>query len=157
MKNGGNYLITQYCPVLPFLGVLPSPGKPGFSNLGFPGRSILCQPKSLWGGATIEDSNQHAQLLTHTSWHLESLDLASIGIVLSRQQTTKVLISLRNAPVLFAYDINRFSHDVAHFSLDCAVILTATPGSVMLPVACLIADQGFKPQPCHKLPWRLIM
>ena len=33
MKTGGKYLITQYCPVLPFLGVLPSPG-----------RSILCQP-----------------------------------------------------------------------------------------------------------------
>ena len=33
MKTGGKYLITQYCPVLPFLGVLPSPGKPpGFSR-----------------------------------------------------------------------------------------------------------------------------
>ena len=44
MKTGGKYLITQYCPVLSFLGVLPSPGKPGFSHLGFPGRSVLRQP-----------------------------------------------------------------------------------------------------------------
>ena len=41
MKTGGKYLITQYCPVLPLLGVLP---RPGFSHLGFPGRSLLCQP-----------------------------------------------------------------------------------------------------------------
>ena len=40
MKTGGKYLITQYCPVLPFLGVLPSPGKLGFSSFPtwvFPG------------------------------------------------------------------------------------------------------------------------
>ena len=44
---------------------------------------------------------------------------ASRGIILSRQQTAKVLIRLRrsagwSAPLLFAYGINRFSHDMAH-------------------------------------------
>ena len=48
-----------------------------------------------------------------------SLDLASIGIILSKQQITKALIRLCeragwSAPLLFAYDINRFSHDMAH-------------------------------------------
>ena len=50
---------------------------------------------------------------------LEILNLASIGIILSRQWTTKALIRLRgcagwSAPLLFAYCINRFSHDIAH-------------------------------------------
>ena len=35
-----------------------------------------------------------------------------IGILLSKQRTTKALI--RSAPLLFAYGINRFSHDVAY-------------------------------------------
>ena len=44
-------------------------------------------------------------------------------IILSRQRTTKALIRLRgcagwSAPLLFAYGINRFSHDVAHFISD---------------------------------------
>ena len=46
------------------------------------------------------------------------LDLASTGIILSRQRTTKALIRLRgfagwSAPLLFAYGKSRFSHDVA--------------------------------------------
>ena len=50
----------------------------------------------------------------------EILDLAGIGIILAKQRTTKVLIRLRrcvdwSAPLLFAYAINRFSHDMAHF------------------------------------------
>ena len=49
MKTGGKYLITQYCPVLPFLGVLPSPG--------FPRRSILCQP---WPNANNKGADQPA-------------------------------------------------------------------------------------------------
>ena len=54
-----------------------------------------------------------------TSLSLEILAIGSIGIILSRQQTTKVLIRLRgcagwSAPLLFAYAINRFPHDVAH-------------------------------------------
>ena len=47
-KNKLKNHIAQYCPVLPISGVLPSPGKPGFSHMfshvGKPGRSILCQP-----------------------------------------------------------------------------------------------------------------
>ena len=50
---------------------------------------------------------------------VEILDRASRGITLSRQRTTKVLIRLRgcaawSAPLLFAYGINRFSHDMVH-------------------------------------------
>ena len=42
--------------------------------------------------------------------------------LLSRQRTTKELIRLRgcagwSAPLLFTYDKNRFSHDVAHFQI----------------------------------------
>ena len=56
---------------------------------------------------------------TENSYTLEILDLASIGIILSEQQTTKALISLHwctgwSAPFLFAYRINRFFHGVAH-------------------------------------------
>ena len=43
--------------------------------------------------------------------------------LLSRQRTTKALIKLRecagwSAPLLFTYDKNRFSHDVAHFHIN---------------------------------------
>ena len=43
--------------------------------------------------------------------------------MLFRQWTTKALIRLRrcagwSAPLLFAYGINRFSHDVAHINFD---------------------------------------
>ena len=43
--------------------------------------------------------------------------------LLSRQRTTKVLIRLRgcagsSAPLLFTYDKNRFSHDVANFQIN---------------------------------------
>ena len=55
-------------------------------------------------------------------WSLEILDLARIDIILSRQRTIKALIRLRgcagwSAPFLFAYCINRFSHDVAHIRI----------------------------------------
>ena len=60
--------------------------------------------------------------VTETSSRLEILDIESRGIILSKQQTTKVLIRLRDcagwsAPLLFAYGINRFSHDAAHLKL----------------------------------------
>ena len=56
---------------------------------------------------------------TEASLRLDSSDIESRSIILSRQRTTKVLIRLRecadwSAPLLFAYGINRFSHDVAH-------------------------------------------
>ena len=47
--------------------------------------------------------------------------IESIGIILSRQRTTKALIRLRgcagcSVPLLFAYEINRFSRDAAQFT-----------------------------------------
>ena len=63
---------------------------------------------------------------TEASWSLESLVLASIFIILSRQRKTKALIRLRgcagwSAPLLFAYDINTFSHEFAHILLQCKI------------------------------------
>ena len=71
---------------------------------------------------------------TEASYNLETLDIASIHIILSKQWTTKVLIRLRgcagwSAPLLFAYGIRHifawpgpvihvpFSHQQAHLSL----------------------------------------
>ena len=56
---------------------------------------------------------------SETSYGPEILDLASKGIILSRQRTTKALIRLhgcagRSASLLFAYGKSRFCHDVAH-------------------------------------------
>ena len=55
---------------------------------------------------------------TETTYSLEISAIVRRDIILSRQRTTKVLIRLRgcagwSAPLLFAYGINRFSHDVA--------------------------------------------
>ena len=54
-----------------------------------------------------------------TSHGLEILAMASRGIILYRQRTTKALIRLHrcsgwSAPLLFVCGINRFSHDEAH-------------------------------------------
>ena len=54
------------------------------------------------------------------SFYFEISDKETRDIILSRQRTTKVLISLRgcagrSAPLLFAYGKNRFSHDEAQF------------------------------------------
>ena len=54
-----------------------------------------------------------------TSYDLQISAIASRGIILSRQRTTKAQIRPRacagwSAPLLFAHGINRFSHDVAH-------------------------------------------
>ena len=53
-----------------------------------------------------------------TNYGLEISAIASRDIILSRQRTTNTLIRLRgcsgwSAPLLFAYDLNRFSHHVA--------------------------------------------
>ena len=63
---------------------------------------------------------------TETSLSLENSAIANRGIILSRQRTRKALIRLRrcagwSAPLLYAYGINRFSHDVAQlcFSYIC--------------------------------------
>ena len=57
--------------------------------------------------------------VTETGQRLENTGIETRGIILSMQRTTKALIRLRgcagwSAPLLFAYGINRFSHDVAH-------------------------------------------
>ena len=76
------------------------------------------------GFAVREDSNRTAQLhVQRLSRVLIFFNLANIGIILSRQRTTKALIRLRgcagwSAPLLFAYGINRFSHDVAQMSSE---------------------------------------
>ena len=56
---------------------------------------------------------------TETNWSLEILDIEIRGIILSRKWTIETLIRLRgcagwSAHLLFAYGINRFSHDMAH-------------------------------------------
>ena len=56
---------------------------------------------------------------TEASQSLEISAIASRGIILSRQRTTKALIRLHgcagwSAPLLSAYGIIRFSHDVAY-------------------------------------------
>ena len=56
---------------------------------------------------------------SETSLGPEILDLASKGIILSRQRTPKVLIRLCgcagwSAPLLLAYGKNRFSHNMVH-------------------------------------------
>ena len=58
---------------------------------------------------------------TEASWSLEISDLASLGITLSRQRTTKVLIRLRgcagwSAPLLFAYGRMVFSWCGSHIN-----------------------------------------
>ena len=58
-----------------------------------------------------------ASAATEASYRLEILDIETGYIILSRQWTIKVLIRLRrcegwSAPLLVAYGINRFSHDV---------------------------------------------
>ena len=57
---------------------------------------------------------------TETSQSLEIANVETRDIILSSQRTTKALIRLRgctgwSAPLLFAYGISRFSHDVAQF------------------------------------------
>ena len=61
---------------------------------------------------------------TELSWSLEISDIETRSIILSRKQTTKALIRLHrctgwSAPLLFAYGINRFSHDVAQITESC--------------------------------------
>ena len=54
-------------------------------------------------------------LATETSERLETLGLATIGIILSKQWKKKCWSDCVDAqPLLFTYGINRFSHDVAH-------------------------------------------
>ena len=84
---------------------------------------------------------------TEARQRLETLDIETRGIILSGQRTTKTLIRLRgctgwSASLLFAYGINRFSHDVArcsYYLLSLALLiarhLTAV-GSGVARVTC---------------------
>ena len=69
---------------------------------------------------TRGDSNEYSQHMF--LWrNKQNYPLIIIGIILSRQRTTKVLIRLRrcadwSAPLLFSYGISRFSHDRAHYT-----------------------------------------
>ena len=66
---------------------------------------------------------------TEASYSLESLKLASIGIILSRKQTAKALIRLYgragwSVPLLFAYGKNGFSGGVAHLHEALSIMKT---------------------------------
>ena len=78
---------------------------------------------------------------TEARYRLESSDIETRGIILSRQRTTMALISLRecagwSAPLLFAYCINMFSYDVAHaiteLKIDSEKILRFRAGPVKI-------------------------
>ena len=76
----------------------------------------------------------HFFSLFYVSWNIDiiladrlelftSITLSWKISLLSRQRTTKALIRLRgcadwSAPLLFIYDKNEFSHDVAHFRIN---------------------------------------
>ena len=63
------------------------------------------------------------------------LAILSRGIILSRQWTIKALFSLRilhwSAPLLFAYGINRFSHDVAHILFALVGLFAYHPNCIL--------------------------
>ena len=76
------------------------------------------------------------------SYGLEILDLASRGIILSRQWTTKALIRLRkcagwSAPLLFAYGKSRFCHDMTHIILGCVIMVISSKLESCLFEACV--------------------
>ena len=69
-------------------------------------------------GVCDQVRHERACVATEATQRLEISDLETRGIILSRQRTTNALIRLRgcagwSASLLFAYGINRFSHDVA--------------------------------------------
>ena len=64
---------------------------------------------------------------TGASQRLKILDIETRDMTLHRQRTANVLIRLRisagwSVPLLFAYGINRFSHDMAHMILCCTML-----------------------------------
>ena len=79
----------------------------------------------------LVDPNRSAQSSTEASQRLEISDIETRSIILSMQRTTKALIRLHgctgcSAPLLFAYGINRFSHDVAHMVPSSCLTKTVT-------------------------------
>ena len=77
------------------------------------------------GFSTRVDSNQPAQPQKLAEW-LEISDIETRDITLSMQQTTKVLCRSAGwyAPLLFAYGINKFSHDMAQLSYASGLLLS---------------------------------
>ena len=89
------------------------------------------------GFATRVDSNWPVQ--PQKLDRLEILDTETRGIILSRRQTTKALMRMRgcpgwSGPLLFAYGINRFSHDVAQFNSNIAKVCIQIKWTVNLLV-----------------------
>ena len=86
---------------------------------------------------------------TETSQSLEIANVETRDIILSRHRTTKALIRLRgcagwSAPLLFAYVIRKFSHDVAQLVIlnnDCAYCLQPTSLYSELATACRLTDK----------------
>ena len=75
--------------------------------------SPVTRKTCLWRLKTSYNSNRPAQLqkLARVS---ESESIKPIGIILSKQQTTKMLIRLHRCPgYMLVYGIKRFCHDVA--------------------------------------------
>ena len=82
--------------------------------------SVAFEPRHEKTCLRVSDQVRHRSACSSTeaSLSLQILDIETRGIILYRKWTTKVLIRLRgcagwSAPLLFAYGISRFFHDVA--------------------------------------------
>ena len=69
---------------------------------------------------------------TETSKRLETLGLATVGIILSKEWTNKLLTRLCGCtvwsePLLITYCINRFSHEVAHLIPNMVTFMKFNP------------------------------
>ena len=74
-------------------------------------------------------------------------DIETRGIILSRQRTTKALTRLRgcagwSVPLLFAYGINRFSHDVAQIAVFLSIFKTIS-AAVCLVTGDFVDETAF--------------
>ena len=79
----------------------------------------------------MRPSKTQTSLLSNRE-RLETLGLATIGIILAKQRTTQLLIRLCactvwTEPLLFTYDINRFSHYVTHLIPNMVTFKTFNP------------------------------
>ena len=113
-------LIWVFAGCTVILLVLSWGGSNQITTLNMQPNLSLITRKPVFGG--LQPVNTQTGLL----YFLEILGIASIGIILSKQRTTKVLVRLRgcagwSAPLLFESGINRFSHDVAHLIMGLAI------------------------------------
>ena len=109
-----------------------------------------------WGFATRKDTNRLAQLQKLAS--LGMSDKSSKASILSRQRTTKALIRLRgcaswSAPLLFAYGINRFSHDVAQmYTCRCELVPREQDSYIMVYTSIIVwCSVSFSTRPLTEL------